>query len=239
MPIFRLNRRVAFPPAHWAGPEGLLAIGGDLSVPRLLTAYRQGIFPWYSRGEPVLWWSPDPRLVLYPSRLHVSRSLRKVIRQRRFHITFDAAFVDVIESCALNRLDADQETWLDGNMIRAYIGLHARGYAHSVEAWQDGNLAGGLYGVALGRCFFGESMFSRVSNASKTAFVSLIDFLRKRRFHLVDCQVSTEHLRRLGAEEISRKRFLSELAGALGRPTIIGHWRKDGNVDSIKIGMTG
>jgi len=215
MPVFALSDRLSFPPPHLAIKEGLLAVGGDLSVERLLLAYRSGIFPWYSEGEPILWWSPDPRLVLYPDELRISRSLRKVIKRKLFHITFDQAFDAVIHGCAVAKRSYGEGTWITNEMKAAYIEFHLRGYAHSVEAWQDEKLVGGLYGVAMGRAFFGESMFSRVSNASKVAFVSLVETLRKNHFTLIDCQVRTDHLMRFGAREISRKVFLEQLGKAV------------------------
>jgi leucyl/phenylalanyl-tRNA--protein transferase len=216
MPVFALSDRLSFPPPHLAIKEGLLAVGGDLSVERLLLAYRSGIFPWYSEGEPILWWSPDPRLVLYPDELRISRSLRKVIKKKLFHITFDRAFESVIHGCAVAKRSYGEGTWITDEMKAAYIQLHRQGYAHSVEAWRKNELVGGLYGVAMGRAFFGESMFSRVSNASKVAFVSLVEILREKHFTLIDCQVRTDHLVRFGAREISRKAFLEQLGKAAG-----------------------
>ena len=221
MPVFALSDRLSFPPPHLAIKEGLLAVGGDLSVDRLLLAYRSGIFPWYSEGEPILWWSPDPRLVLYPDELRISRSLRKVIKRKRFHITFDQDFEAVITGCAEARRSYGEGTWITDDMKFAYIELHRRGYARSAEAWQDGKLVGGLYGVAMGRAFFGESMFSRVSNASKAAFVTLVETLRKNGFTLIDCQLKTDHLIRFGAREISRKIFLEQLEKAIDRSPFI------------------
>jgi len=225
MPVFVLQRGLSFPPVHLAERSGLLAVGGDLSAERLLLAYRKGIFPWYCEDEPLLWWSPDPRLVLYPQELLVSRSLAKILRQKRFAVTMDRDFEAVINQCARTRTRRGEGTWIDAAMIRAYTALHEAGYAHSVEAWQDGELAGGLYGVALGGCFFGESKFTRVSNASKVAFVRLVNWLGERRFSLVDCQVTTRHLQRFGAREIPRKRFIKQLGGALQQPTLRGGWQ--------------
>jgi len=215
MPVFALSDRLSFPPPHLAIKEGLLAVGGDLSVERLLLAYRSGIFPWYSEGEPILWWSPDPRLVLYPDELRISRSLRKIIKRKPFHITFDQDFEAVITGCAEAKRSYGEGTWITEEMKSAYIELHRRGYARSVEAWQDEKLVGGLYGISMGRAFFGESMFSRVSNASKVAFVSLVQTLQKNRFTLIDCQVRTDHLIRFGAREVSRKGFLEQLGKAI------------------------
>jgi len=215
MPVFALSDRLSFPPPHLAIKEGLLAVGGDLSVERLLLAYRSGIFPWYAEGEPILWWSPDPRLVLYPDELRVSRSLRKVIKRKRFHITFDQDFEAVITGCAEAKRSYGEGTWITAAMKSAYIDLHRQGYARSVEAWQEDQLVGGLYGIAMGRAFFGESMFSRVSNASKVAFVTLVKTLRERRFVLIDCQVRTDHLIRFGGREVPRKVFLEQLGKAV------------------------
>jgi leucyl/phenylalanyl-tRNA--protein transferase len=224
MPVFTLSSRLSFPPPHLAIKEGLLAVGGDLSIERLLLAYQSGIFPWYSPGEPILWWSPDPRLVLYPHELHVSRSLRRVIRQGLFQVTFDRDFEAVIRACAAAKRSYGEGTWITEEMQRAYCELNRRGYAHSVEAWQGDRLAGGLYGVAIGRAFFGESMFSRVSNASKVAFVVFVQSLERSGVQLIDCQVKTDHLARFGAREIPRKQFLEQLAAAVqGRPFRADH----------------
>ncbi len=183
-------------------PNGLLAAGGDLSPERLLHAYRLGVFPWYSAGQPILWWSPDPRAVLFPERMRVSRSLRKTLRQGRFRVTRDTAFREVMDACAAPRPGSDG-TWITPEMLAAYTRLHSLGWAHSVECWRDGRLAGGLYGVAMGRVFFGESMFSRESDASKVALAHLAG----QGYRLIDCQVESEHLARLGAEPIPRRTF--------------------------------
>lgn len=225
MPVFQLTDDLIFPPPTLADADGLLAVGGDLSTDRLLLAYRLGIFPWYSEGNPILWWSPDPRLILYPQEFHVSRSLRKIIRQRRFHITMDTAFEEVITACAQIPRRHEDGTWILDEMQQAYIALHHWGYAHSVEAWQGGKLAGGLYGVSLGNCFFGESMFSRRSNASKVALHALVEYARSQRFAFIDCQVTTDHLLRLGAREIPRRQFLFELQRAVRTPTHRGSWK--------------
>jgi leucyl/phenylalanyl-tRNA--protein transferase len=190
----------------------------------LLSAYRQGIFPWFSPGEPVLWWSPDPRFVLFPSNLHVSRSMRKVLNRNRFRISFDTAFSQVIEECKNIYRKGQNGTWITDSMKTAYEKLHELGYAHSVEVWQGEVLAGGLYGVSLGACFFGESMFSRVSNSSKAALITLARKLEERGFLFIDCQVYSAHLERLGAENISRERFLELLEEGLCRPTLEGKW---------------
>jgi len=206
-------RTDAFPPIDSAldDPNGLLAAGGDLSAERLLAAYRQGIFPWYSTGQPILWWSPDPRMVLFVEEFVVPRSLRKVVAQRRFAIRVDSVFARVIEACAEPRAD-DGGTWITPAIVDAYSELHRRGYAHSVEAWQDDALVGGLYGVAIGHMFFGESMFTRAPNASKVALVHLIDLLKQRAMPMIDCQQETEHLARFGARPIPRRQFAEEVA---------------------------
>jgi len=224
MPVYLLSDDLGFPSPQLAPKEGLLAVGGDLSQERLLLAYRSGIFPWYSRYEPILWWSPDPRLVLYPAELRISKSLQKTIKKGLFRVTMDQAFEAVIQACAQSRTSADEGTWIVEEMIEAYCNLHESGFAHSVETWQDDRLAGGLYGVSLGRCFFGESMFTHISNASKVAFVALVKHLRVLNFDLIDCQVSTSHLRRFGAREIPRAQYLNELEKSLKPTTIKGQW---------------
>ena len=224
MPVYQLSEDLVFPPPHLASKSGLLAIGGDLSRERLLLAYSMGIFPWYSAGEPILWWSPDPRLVLYPDEFKVSKSLKKIIKKQAFRVTMDRAFEDVITQCAQVRLENHEGTWILDDMVQAYCRLHESGFAHSVEAWRDDILAGGLYGVSLGKFFFGESMFTRITNASKVALVVLVEYLLSHSFAFIDCQVATEHLISFGAREISRSRYLKELAGALKYPTLQGKW---------------
>lgn len=191
-------------------PNGLLAIGGDLSPPRLLAAYRHGIFPWFNPGEPILWWSPDPRAVLYPDKINISRSLRKTLRKNRFRVTTDQAFEAVMQACQAPR-EGQQGTWITGEMRIAYGKMHELGYAHSVECWQDNELAGGLYGMALGRVFYGESMFSRVTDASKVALVYLTDKLKEWHYQIIDCQVQSDHLKRMGAQDIPRRQFCALL----------------------------
>lgn len=216
-----------FPPVEHASPEGLLAIGGDLSSRRLLEAYRHGIFPWYSSGQPILWWSPDPRAVLYPDNFKISRSLRKTLKRGTFRVTFDHAFESVIKACAEPRLIGgapSEGTWITGEMKAAYTALHRTGYAHSVEVWSGSRLAGGLYGVALGRGFFGESMFHRETDASKVALAGLVNLLQRWEFAFIDCQLSSDHVLSLGAVEVPRSRFLKELAGALEYPDPVFHW---------------
>jgi len=224
MPVFLLSDAISFPPVHLAEPDGLLAIGGDLNAERLLLAYREGIFPWYSEGSPILWWSPDPRLVLHPDEIHISRSLRKELRRRRFKVTADRAFHSVIRQCAAVRLETGESTWLNREMILAYGRLFDCGLGHSIEVWQQSRLIGGLYGLALGRCFFGESMFSLENNASKAALVALCRYLQGREFGLIDCQVASDHLMRLGAREIPRSCFLSEIKKLLTFPDVSGRW---------------
>ena len=220
------DRREAFPDADQAltEPNGLLAIGGCLSPERLEKAYRSGIFPWYNKGEPILWWSPNPRLILRPECIRISRSLRKILRDNEFRITFDIAYSDVISACAGHRPNA-QGTWITQEMYAAYIDLHNRGLAHSVEAWHDGKLAGGLYGIAVGQVFFGESMFYRRSNASKVAFVHLAGALHAWNYRLIDCQVRTEHLISLGAEELPRREFLRLLDEYCNRDPANSAWK--------------
>jgi leucyl/phenylalanyl-tRNA--protein transferase len=224
MPVFRLTEKESFPPPHFAEPEGLLAVGGDLSERRILLAYQMGIFPWFTDDEPILWWSPDPRLLLYPPDIHVAGRLKRTIRQGAFKITCDTAFDRVISACASIRIENSQETWIGQDMIDAYCRLFASGYAHSIEVWHEGLLAGGLYGLSLGGSFFGESMFSHISNASKIALVMLGRFLNALSFDLIDCQVKTDHLKRMGAVEVSRSLFLKQLHQSIARQTLKGSW---------------
>ena len=224
MPVYLLSDEIVFPPPDLASREGLLAIGGDLCQERLIQAYSMGIFPWYAETEPIMWWSPDPRLVLYPAELKISKSLSKTIKKRLFKVTMDKAFESVIKACASSRTQMQEGTWIVNDMISAYCRLHESGLAHSVETWQDGKLAGGLYGVSLGSCFFGESMFTRITDASKVAFVALVEHLKALNFNLIDCQITTAHLLSFGAREISRARFLEELKKSLKSPTLKGKW---------------
>ena len=228
MPIFRLVDDIVFPPPDYADASGLLAVGGDLSCERLLEAYRLGIFPWYSDDQPILWWSPDPRLVLKLDEFNVSRSLRKTLRNGVFEVTFDRAFEEVIRACASVPREHQKGTWITQEMEEAYIKLHGLGYAHSIEAWCGEELAGGLYGVSLGKAFFGESMFHRRTDASKVALAVLVENLRDWKFHFIDAQMTTEHLLGLGATEMSRRIFLRRLQSALRHPTKRGKWRIDG-----------
>ncbi len=224
MPVYRLDERLRFPPVEHA-QEGLLAVGGDLSPRRLLLAYSQGIFPWYEEGQPILWHAPDPRMLLLPEDLRVSRSLRRTLRRRPFRVTCDTAFEQVVEGCASAPRPGQQGTWIPAEMKHRYTMLHRMGVAHSVEAWSGEDLAGGLYGVSLGAVFFGESMFSRRPNASKVAFVHLVSQLRAWSFELIDCQVYTEYLARFGAIEWPRARFSAVLEATLTLPTRPGPWR--------------
>ncbi|WP_297456403.1 leucyl/phenylalanyl-tRNA--protein transferase [Persephonella sp.] len=208
-----------FPDPYNAPGDYPLAIGGDLSPERLIFAYSLGIFPWYSEGEPILWWSPDPRMVLFPDELKISRSLKKVLKNKGFEVKFNTAFEEVIKNCATVKRKGQDGTWLTPEMIEAYIRLHKLGFAHSVETYLDGNLVGGLYGVAIGGAFFGESMFHKVSDASKVAFVHLVNRLKEKGFDIIDCQQSTPHMARFGAREIPRKEFLDIISKSIHKKT--------------------
>jgi leucyl/phenylalanyl-tRNA--protein transferase len=226
-----LDRRDPFPPVERAlrEPNGLLAAGGDLSPERLVDAYTRGIFPWFGEDDPLLWWSPDPRMVLFVNELHQSRSLRRVVKARRFTVTLDRAFAEVMAGCAEPRTYADG-TWITDDMVQAYRALADRGFAHSVETWAGGRLVGGLYGVAIGRMFYGESMFSRESEASKVGLVTLTRQLERWGFEMIDCQMSTDHLASLGAREIPRAEFLRRMRELLGQPAPIGPWVLDADL---------
>jgi len=215
MPVYKLTKELVFPPPGLADDDGLLAVGGDLSVDRLILAYSMGIFPWYSENYPILWWSPDPRLVIFPKELKVSRSLRQTIKKSIYHVTTNAAFEDVIRNCATVTRKGEGGTWITDDMIEAYIRLHKVGYAHSVESWEGDELAGGFYGVMMGKAFFGESMFAKKSDASKVAFATYAVALAEKGFELIDCQVTTEHMKRFGAREIPRPEFMRRLKEAL------------------------
>jgi leucyl/phenylalanyl-tRNA---protein transferase len=227
MPFFRLSEKLDFPPAHFARSDGLLCVGGDLSSKRLILAYENGIFPWYSENEPLLWWSPDPRLVLFPDNIHISQSLKKKIKKSPFDIKIDNSFEQTIRSCALVRKKKNEDTWILPEMVDSYIKLHKLGYAHSIEAWKDNKLVGGLYGVCIGGSFFGESMFSFVSDASKTALVALARLLKKNSFDLIDCQVTTQHLLDMGAAEIPRSEFLDIIKKSITRKIDKNLWDQD------------
>ena len=225
MPIYRLRPGDdLMPPPDDVHASGIVAVGGDLRPTRLLRAYAQGIFPWYSEGQEILWHCPDPRFVLDPAKLHVGRSLRKAIAQRGYEVRYDTAFAEVISRCGEVPRPGQDGTWITDEMKDAYVQLHELGLAHSIEAWSQGALVGGLYGVSLGAAFFGESMFALAPDASKVAFVHLVERVRGWGFELVDCQVYTEHLERFGAEEWPRPRFLAALAHALETPTRQGKW---------------
>jgi leucyl/phenylalanyl-tRNA--protein transferase len=234
MPVYRLGREFAFPPPEEAEPSGLLAVGGGLEPRRLVLAYSRGIFPWYEEGLPILWHSPDPRMVLLPGELRVSRSLGKVLRRRCFVLTLDTAFEDVIRACAEVKRPQQPGTWITEEMIAAYIQIHELGLAHSAEAWEQGKLVGGLYGVSLGSCFFGESMFALRSDASKVAFVTLVQQLERWGVDLIDCQVHTEHLARFGACQWPRARFLEHLARGLEKETRSGRWHFDADLVTLE-----
>ena len=224
----RLQNATFFPPVETAlrEPNGLLAMGGDLSVARLLDAYRHGIFPWFNPGESILWWSPDPRMVLVPDAIHVSRSLAKRIRNGGFELRVDTAFAEVVRACAAPREDA-LGTWISPAMVAAYTRLFDAGYSHSVEVWRDNKLVGGLYGVAIGRMFYGESMFSREPDASKVALVRLAQQLQRWQFGLIDCQMETSHLARMGARTMPRAAFTARVAELVNLPSRPGRWSFD------------
>jgi leucyl/phenylalanyl-tRNA--protein transferase len=213
-----------FPEITLAGEDGLLAAGGSLDIPVLLEAYSKGIFPWYAEGSPIFWWSPDPRMVLFPDKFKVSKSLEQTLRKGDFEVRMDSRFPDVIRQCAQVHRPGQDGTWITGDMIKAYGKLHEEGYAHSVEVFAGGELAGGLYGVSLGGAFFGESMFHLRRDVSKVALYYLVDFARRNHFSLIDVQQSTPHLQRMGAEEIPREHFLDLLQRALTKTTLMGPW---------------
>ena len=206
MPLFALSKEIVFPPVHLSEPDGLLAMGGDLSTQRLLLAYRSGIFPWFD-GDTPLWWCPDPRFVLFPAELKVSKSMKQLLNRRAFNFTINQAFADVISNCKTSPRKDQHGTWITNEVKAAYLRLHQLGYAHSAEAWLNGELAGGCYGIRLGNVFFGESMFSKTANASKFAFINYVEALKKENVALIDCQVYTAHLESLGARMIDRTNF--------------------------------
>lgn len=209
--MYFLSRELYFPPIHRSSPEGIVAIGGDLTPERLMLAYRSGIFPWFEDDEPILWWSPPERMVLFFPELKISKSMRNIINRNQFILTWNTAFADVIANCRDIKRDGQAGTWITDEMTEAYIRLHELGFAKSIEVWQDGELVGGLYGIDLGHIFCGESMFSKVSNASKMAFIALAQKLEKENYRLLDCQVHNGHLESLGAREILREDFLEIL----------------------------
>ncbi len=210
MPVFRLSPELVFPDVNLA-EDGLLAVGGDLSMERLLLAYKSGIFPWYSEDEPILWWSPNPRFVLFPNELKVSKSMSQLLKRNIFKVTFNQCFEEVMRVCGEVPREGQDGTWINEDMVRAYVELHKNGYAHSVEVWEDDKLVGGLYGVLMGKVFFGESMFYKVSNASKYGFIVFVEKLKSLGIELIDCQVPTPHLASLGAQNIEREDFIALL----------------------------
>lgn len=207
MPIFKIGKNPVFPSAELADENGIIAVGGDLSSTRLLNAYSNGIFPWFNEGEPIIWWSPDPRLVLFTEELHISKSMKKLLNKNEYTVTYNTKFRKVIRSCSLPRA-YEKETWISEDMLNAYTLLHKMGYAISTEVWKNNKLVGGLYGIGMGKCFFGESMFFLEKNASKYGMIKLVQKLKSLNIPFIDCQITTDHLVSLGAREISRKKFL-------------------------------
>jgi leucyl/phenylalanyl-tRNA--protein transferase len=210
--MYRLTDALLFPSPEQASAEGIVAVGGDLQPERVMLAYRKGIFPWFESDDFLLWWSPDPRMVLFPDRLKISKSMRTVLRKKQFEVTFNKAFDQVVEACAKVKRFGQNGTWITPGLMEVYSTLHTQGHAHSVEVWEDGSLVGGLYGIDLGTVFCGESMFSKSSNASKVALIFLVKELKKNKYELIDCQVPTQHLASMGAEPISRTKFLTFLS---------------------------
>ncbi len=210
MPLFALDNEIAFPPVHLAEPDGLLAMGGDLSVERLLLAYKSGIFPWYE-GEPILWWCPNPRFILYPNELKIAKSIKPLLNRNEFEFTINKAFTTVINYCKETNRPGQDGTWITDEVEEAYCKLHLLGHAHSAEVWKNEELVGGLYGIRMGKVFFGESMFSKTSNASRYAFIKYVQYLQEEGIELIDCQIYTEYLESLGAQMIERSEFTSIL----------------------------
>jgi len=225
MPVFQLSRDIVFPSPELAEPDGLIAVGGDLSPERIIEAYRSGIFPWYSEGDPIMWWTPSPRLILFPEEFYVSRRLARTIRQNVFSITADSAFEKVITNCAAKRSENRIETWITREMINAYCHLHELGYAHSIECWKENKLVGGLYGIAIDHVFFGESMFSNISNSSKIALNALVRHAKETGINFIDCQMRTEYLVSHGARDISRIKFEELLNKNIRKITPQQKWR--------------
>lgn len=226
MPVYQLSEEPVFPPAYLADKEGLIAMGGDLSPQRLLNAYASGIFPWYSKGQPILWWSPDPRMVLFPEKFRRHKNLNRIIGKQTFTFSYDQAFEQVIHYCSAVKREKQKGTWITNEMMEAYISLHKAGYAHSVETYMDGELSGGLYGVSIGTMFFGESMFHLKTNASKVALWHLVDFCLTNGINIIDVQQNTSHLKSMGAELISRKNFLTLLEQNLTTASLTGSWQQ-------------
>lgn len=225
LPVYYLNEEyVAFPKPELANPDGILAVGGDYTPDWILLAYQHGIFPWSNPSDPILWWCPDPRFVLFPEELKVSKSMRPYFNQKKFKVTFDTQFEEVMRNCMQFSRKGQDGTWISEPMIEGYLEVHKLGFAHSVEVWQNNELVGGLYGIALGNVFFGESMFAKVSNASKFGFITLVRFLEEKGFDLIDCQQETPHLGSLGARSISRKYFLKILKENNLEQTLRGKW---------------
>jgi len=227
MSIFLLNNQNIFPSPGMAEESGLLAVGGDLSPARLIAAYRLGIFPWFSEGDPILWWSPSPRLVLFPDEFKIPKRLQRYQKKTAVKITLDKAFPQVIKTCAETRIQSGEDTWIVNDMQQAYLKLHKMGYAHSVECWMDDTLAGGLYGIALDKVFFGESMFSHVSNCSKFALIGLLSYIKRRNFKIIDCQMTTDLLLSFGAREIAGEEFQMQLRTHIHHTTPDGNWNND------------
>ena len=224
MPVYQIPDELVFPDPDLAEEDGLLGVGGDLKPERLLLAYRNGIFPWFSKGEPIMWWSPEPRCVLYPENLKVSTSLRQALRKGGYEVRFDTCFTDVIRHCAATKRKGQRGTWITKEMVEAYIRLHELGYAHSTEVFMGGELAGGLYGVAIGMTYSGESMFHLRPEASKIALYHLVQRLKDWKFPLIDCQVTNPHLLSLGAEEMPRKEFLKQVKKNREKKGHLGKW---------------
>lgn len=225
MPVYTLPEDLIFPHPKLAREDGLLAVGGDLSIERLFLAYSNGIFPWYSDGEPILWWSPNPRFVLFPQDIKISKSMKKILKKGMYKVTYDTCFRDVIYNCGKMR-EENEGTWITEDMLEAYCRLHEEGYAHSVEVWHEEELVGGLYGVSIGKCFFGESMFSKMSNTSKIALITLSKDLLAKRFTLIDCQIYTKHLESMGAVKISRDEFLRLLKDSVKHKSLTTFQKK-------------
>jgi len=223
LPIYLLNEKLSFPPVEGA-EDGVVAVGGDLSPERLLLAYSKGIFPWFGENDPIIWHSPEERFIMLLDKLHISKSMRRVLNSNKFKINFDTDFTYVIQQCAQVKRKGEDSTWITSEMIEAYEKLHNLGYAHSIEVWQDDRIVGGLYGVSLGKCFFAESMFHTATNASKFAVIKLIELLKQKDFHFLDAQVYTDHVATLGAKEISRETFLKLLQEGLQHESWIGKW---------------
>lgn len=232
MPVFQLPEQAVFPRIEFAEPDGLLAVGGDLSTNRLLNAYAQGIFPWYNEGDPILWWSPDPRLVLYPQNLRIAKSMRPIFNQKKYRFTFDTSFREVMLNCRDISRKGQKGTWITKAVLDSYCKLNEMGYAHSVEVWEGEELVGGVYGIALGGCFCGESMFALKKNASKAGFIYMVRLLESRGFTLIDCQVTTDHLMSLGAIEVPRRKFVRELDRSIQLPGLPGSWQHQLNKES-------